>query len=424
MYVMKFLPTNTLLTPQEIEETFKNIDDYTTHLKSVAETNSYKHNESSINLPFDEKNIEKILRLKKKLVSKNLKYIIDIGIGGSNLGTKAVYDALFGYFETIEPNRHPKIVFLDTNDPEYISKLTKFIAWELDSPDEILINTISKSGSTAETLANTEILLGKFPKLINRLVITTDYDSKLDKSAKKDSIQTLHIPSVVGGRFSVFSAVGLFPLAAAGVDILDLLRGAMLARKYSIHDKLEKNAAAVSAIFLYRNLLKGFSINDTFLFSPQLESLGKWYRQLMGESIGKNSTGITPTVSIGSTDLHSMGQLYLGGPKDKSFTFVKVNHNERPKTPQDSTLNVPDMIEGKTANKIMSAIYDGTTTAFKQKGIPFVEVIFEDLQEREIAQFMQFKMIEMMYLGKLLGVNTFNQPNVEEYKKITKKLLV
>lgn len=242
--------------------------------------------------------------------------------------------------------------------------------------------------------------------------------------AVKKQISVLTIPKKVGGRFSVFSAVGLFPLAILGVNINNIVNGAQKARDLALSTDFHTNPSLISAIVLFLQLKKGKNINDTFIFLPQLESLGKWYRQLMGESIGKDGKGITPTVSIGSTDLHSVGQLYLGGPKDKITTFIYGNTNlDEVRVPSSSTFNLVPVISEKTIHSIMNAIVEGTKIAYAKQQLPFMEIMFDSLSEMEIAFFMQFKMMEMMFLGTLLGVDTFNQPHVELYKIETKRLL-
>jgi len=172
--------------------------------------------------------------------------------------------------------------------------------------------------------------------------------------------------------------------------------------------------------------------NPVLVFNSELESLGKWYRQLLGESIGKEKDkdgnsinfGITPTVSVGSTDLHSMGQLYIGGPKDKLTTFIWA---ALPKNTQDisSSLfpNLVEGIDGKTTQYVMDAILDGTKNAYEKNKLPFMEVVMENISEKSLGEFMQFKMMEMLYLGKLLNINPFDQPSVEEYKSEVRKIL-
>lgn len=427
---MKFLYKEAaLLLPDVIENTAKSLMPYIETVTSVVNANNYEAAESSINLPSDDALFQKVKQLKDEKVTPALKYIIDIGIGGSNLGTKAVYDALFGYYDVIPDSQasHPKMIFVDTNDERFLATLVRFIE-TLNSKEEILINAISKSGGTTETIANLEIILAalekKFPGAKDRLVITTDEGSALWNEAEKQGVAKLGLPKQVGGRYSVLSAVGLFPLAAAGIDIEALRKGAIDARSRSLTTEVMENDAAISATILYLHYRNGKNINDNFFFAPQLESIGKWYRQLMGESCGKDGKGITPTVSIGSTDLHSVGQLYLGGPKDKTFTFVSTaSIKEEAKVPEKLEFPLVEHLENKRASTIMSAIKEGVKYAYDKQEQPFMELILDTIDEYNLGEYLQFKMIEMMYLGKLMGINTFDQPHVELYKVETKRVL-
>jgi glucose-6-phosphate isomerase len=353
---MKFLyKGSSLLLDDVIENTAKTLSAYVTTMQSVVDSKNYEAAESTINLPSDEELLKKVKELKNQKVSPKLKYIVDIGIGGSNLGTKAIYDAFYGYYDILEPNRStPKMIFVDTNEENFLAKLVAFIE-TLSDKEEVLVNAISKSGGTTETIANTEIVMAalekKFPGAKDRLVITTDEGSALWNEAEKQGIAKLGLPKQVGGRYSVLSAVGLFPLAALGLDIDALRAGAVDARTKALTTDVMQNEAVISATILYLHYRNGKNINDNFFFAPQLESIGKWYRQLMGESCGKDGKGITPTVSLGSTDLHSVGQLYLDGPKDKTFTFVST---EKPKyeasVPEKLQFPLVEHLEGKRAS--------------------------------------------------------------------------
>lgn len=425
---MKFSYDASLVTKDKIEELSQPLIPYMDTLNQTAKSGAYDTAESSINLPIDEKILQEVKELKDKKVSKKLKYIIDIGIGGSNLGTKAIYDAKCGFFDIIAPQRFPKMIFADTNDPRYLSHLSQFLKTEIGDPEEVLICAISKSGSTTETVANFEIIQNalseKFGDISERVVAITDFESNFWKKAQEKGISALAIPKIVGGRYSVMSPVGLFPLLAAGFDIDAIRNGAKKQREMGLSNDISENPAALSAIILYHHYKNGIRINDNFIFSPSLESLGKWYRQLMGESVGKDGQGITPTVSIGSIDLHSVGQLYLGGPKDKITTFI-AHANAQNDVQVPSNMLLPGLVgnlEGKSVSTIMAAILKGTEIAYKSKSLPFTEVIL-DQDEGAIGEFMQFKMIEMMFLGRLMGVNPFDQPNVEDYKVVTKKIL-
>ncbi len=424
---MRYLFEGTSRVPKSsLVSALRSLNTYRTHLQSVVASGSYEADEASLVLPTDRKMVREVKALAKKLVSKKLRYNIVVGIGGSNLGTKAIYDAL-------ENGRGPQMLFADTVSAELISRLQGVIK-KAASPDEVLISIISKSGGTTETVANAEVLLEaltkRFKTGLSRVVVITDEGSKLWHKAGERGLHRLAIPAKVGGRFSVFSAVGLFPLQANGYATDELLAGAQAMREDCLANSAY-NPAMVSAGINFVSLKQGYAIHDSFFFHPELESLGKWYRQLMGESIGKEKdlkgkkveVGITPTVSIGSTDLHSMAQLYLGGPRDKFTTFVTAPH-KAVRTPKKQVFDgLVDGVAGKELGEIMRAIQHGTQIAYKKRGNPFAIVEFSGVTLRELGSFLQFKMMEMMYLGKLLNVNTFDQPNVELYKVETKRLM-
>lgn len=425
-----------LVVSEEINKLSKNILGYIDHLVKVSNAKNYYFPESSINLPFDRELLKEVENLSKIKNSSKLKYVIVIGIGGSNLGTKAIYDAIYSHFDVLETDRSPKIIFADTIDPEFMQKLINLLSQKINDPEEILIIPISKSGTTLETVVNLEVIYNtvkeRFPFINERVIAITDFKSKLWEKAEEKNISTICIPENIGGRYSVFSAVGLVPLSLVGVDIQSLLEGARHMRDLCLDKDVSKNPALVSAIISYSQFTKGRYINNNFFFKPEFDSVGKWYRQLMGESIGKEkdrngkivNTGITPIVSIGSTDLHSIAQLYLGGPKDKTTTFVSTQKDLDVTVPQDlSWQGLADIIKGKFLNEVLHAVLSGTQIAYKNRGLSFVNVVLEDSSEKSLGEFLQFKMIEMMYLGRLMNVNPFDQPNVEDYKVETKKIL-
>ena len=424
---MKFFYKNSAISDSELTQSLSKLEQYNSHLCEVIDNGGYDSVESSLNLPSDENILNEVLALTNVQKTVDLKYILVVGIGGSNLGTKAVYDALFGYYDLLEGERFPKMIFLDTQDPDVLIKVNKLIEG-LSNKEQIIVNVISKSGGTTETMANGEVIYStlsdKFGDVSDRFVITTNSGSKMHTKALELNIDVLTIPKTVGGRYSILSSVGLFPLALMGIDIQKLRVGAVKMRKLCVNSSFASSPAAISAVLLFQNSLRGKIINDNFIFLPQLESLGKWYRQLMGESIGKDGKGITPTVSIGSTDLHSVGQLYLGGPKDKITTFIyDQNDNGGVMVPSELTFGIVPTIKGKTISRIMRAIISGTKIAYEKQDLPYIELVFTGVGEEEIGSFVQFKMIEMMYLGHLFGVNAFDQPHVELYKTETKKIL-
>ena len=411
------------------------VSPYVSSLATVAMTRDYMAPECSLCLPDDEPVRAAVETLVQEKVSDALRYIFVVGIGGSNLGTKAIYDALIGYQEPVPVGR-PQLIFIDAVNTRYLTYVCEQVVPQLQTPAEYLVVTISKSGGTTETLANTEILLAALATHVGdpaaRTVVITDEGSAYATAAQAQGVAVLTMPPRVGGRYSVFSAVGLFPLAAAGVDVVALREGARALRDICLVPEVAENPALRSAAWSARAYADGYHIHDTFVFQSELESLGKWYRQLLGESIGKEHdvtgavvhTGITPTVSVGSTDLHSVGQLYLGGPANVQTTFVSVAPQHALCVPTDRRFaSIVEMITSQSTDAIGGAILAGTQAAYQKQRRPFVTVELAAVSAYELGAFMQWKMIEVMYLGQLLRVNPFDQPHVELYKTETKRIL-
>ncbi len=403
--------------------------------KKIIQDLDYSSGYSFLNLP--QQNIKPIIETinQKKALKPSL--LIVIGIGGSNLGTLAVQEALYGKLYN-DSNPEIKIYYADTVDTEYMTALLTIMESYLSQQKVILLNVVTKSGTTTETVANFEVLLEVLIKYYptnyrDHVVVTTDKDSLLWNKTMEEGYTLLEIPRFVGGRYSVLSVVGLFPLGMIGCDIQQLLAGAQSMLDRCTSATFEENKAATTATIMYEQYKQCITIQDMFLFVLQLEGLGKWYRQLMGESIGKEfdkhdnkvEIGITPTVSIGSIDLHSVGQLYLGGPHDKNSTFVSVEkHKNNLLVPADASFDtlVPG-INNKSFAEIMDAILQGVKKAYQKQRRPFISITLSECNEYYIGQFLQYKMIEMVYLGYLLNINPFDQPNVELYKKETRTIL-
>lgn len=379
-------------------------------IKNVSALDIYK-------VVTDANTITKVKELVQHKQKHNPALMIVVGIGGSNLGAQAVYEAIYGK----QGNLHFPLYFADTVDSDYIHALLQRAEHALKSKRTIIVTVISKSGTTTETIANFECFLALLKKYhpnnyYEFVVGITDEGSALWNLAAEQKFDRLAIPKEIGGRYSVFTAVGLMPLLFAQITIEDFIKGAQSA---------DAKSAAISASIIAYHYENGKNIHDLFLFDSALESLGKWYRQLMGESLGKDGRGITPTVSIGSTDLHSVGQLYLGGPHDKSTTFVYVEHAQH-------QIQIPVMneyeelvsnLQGKPFESIMKAIFDGTQKAYEQRKNPYITYLFPKKNAFYIGQFLQIKMLEMIMLGQLLDVNPFDQPQVELYKTQTRKIL-
>lgn len=425
-----------LISDNEINKIGKKLLPYVDHLIKVSNSRNYDFPESSINLPFDKELLKEVESLNKIKNSPKLKYIIVIGIGGSNLGAQAIYDSIYSHFDVLENYRLPKIIFADTIDPEFMERLISLLSKRINDPKEFLIIPISKSGTTMETVVNLETIYNTANKYFfsvdERIIAVTDFESKLWKLAKEKNISTICIPEIVGGRYSVFSAVGLVPLSLVDIDIEALLEGARQMRSLCLSKDILKNPALISAIISYIQFSKGKHINNSFFFKPAFNSIGKWYRQLTAESIGKEkdvngkiiNTGITPIISIGSTDLHSILQLYLGGQKDKMTTFISVRKDIDVSVPKELSWNgLLDIVKGRSLKDVTHAELLGTQIAYKNRKIPFINIELESSSEKSLGKFLQFKMIEMMYLAKLMDVDAFDQPTLEEYKIETRKIL-
>ena len=436
MKSIEFHHGNSLISDEELINLERKLQSEIYHMKSAV-SKGYNDDRASINLCDDQEILQGIKSLINEKKALNPKCLIVVGIGGSNLGTLAVQEAVLGkLYNQLDPEI--KILYADTVDDDLIHSLISIVEPVLRQGDNVILNGVTKSGGTTETIANFQIfvdLLKKYRKkeYVKYIIVTSDRESQFWDFAQEQGFSTLEIPKKVGGRYSVFSSVGLFPLGLLGLDINELLRGARDIKTRCLQTSIGDNPAAMSASLIYLHKQKKRNIHDLFLFNSDLESLGKWYRQLMGESVGKEFNqsgnqvyeGITPTVSIGSSDLHSMAQLYLGGPFDKFTTFVRVKENKRRINTSDN-LEYSTLVKGicgKPLNLILDAILTGVQRAFQKGKRPYVELVLPDKSEYSIGQFLQMKMMEMMYLGYLLDVNPFNQPNVESYKRETRKIL-
>lgn len=411
----------------DIATTLAGLHEYREHLARVAKDASFSAPEASLALPEFGTPVPIGIGVPNGTNTPPLRYIVVVGIGGSNLGAMAVYEALHGRYDALRA-RTPKMLFLDTVSTTALRAVESTLL-RCARAEEFVVFVISKSGTTTESIANAEALhaslIVRFPDVRARFVAITDEGSKLWQRAQELHMPTLAIPKMVGGRYSVFSNVGIAPLRAAGVDVEGLLDGA----RSAIRDCTaagETNPAMVSAAHTFLHAQQGIRIHNTFVFDPDLESMGKWYRQLIGESIGKShEVGVTPIVSVGSTDLHSMAQLYLGGPRDK-FTNIII----RPASDDDAGIpsqllltGLVQNIEKKTFGDVMAAIIGGVTSAYTSAHLPFLSFHMTDRTARSIGYSMQVRMIEVLYLAKLFNVNAFDQPAVEMYKSETRALL-
>lgn len=411
-------------------------EDYAAVMRRAMSDKKYVLPEASLRLPFDRALFEESRVLADQLAGPNLLYVINIGIGGSSLGARAVYEAVCGSLDK-HNSFFPKIIFADTCAPEFLADITGILMEETESKDDFLLVISSKSGTTTETMVNASSLVSaltrKYGAVNDRIVCITDENSPLWRESKKQEFHLLSIPKMVGGRYSVFSPVGIFPLLAVGVEAEELLRGAEDMVSEAVARGAESDAFHAAADILAQ-AARGAAVFDLFVFHPELEAFGKWYRQLFAESLGKGiakdgaktSHHLVPTASVGTADLHSVEQLYLADPSIFVRTIVRVNASH---WGHDSTSGVKSFedlapgIAGHAPCQIMEAIYHGVKETYQKRGVSFAEIELPDLSLRTIGALLQFEMCMVMHLANLLNINAFDQPNVEEYKKAVKIIL-
>jgi len=362
-------------------------------------------------------------------------HVLVLGIGGSALGTKALLNALRrpAWNEWDDEGREffPRLTVLENVDPTSVSAALQRI-----DPRRVLVNVISKSGGTAETMAQYLVVRAWLDEALgsaaNRhLVFTTDpARGALRELAQHERVATLDVPPEVGGRFSVLSPVGLLPAALVGIDIEGLLAGARQALKRSESDELLKNPAALyAALHWAADTELGARVHVLMPYTDRLREFAEWYRQLWAESLGKRvdrkgkvvSVGPTPVGAVGATDQHSQVQLFMEGPFDKVITFVTVDDlgvdlpiPSRPGLPPDL-----EYLPGHTLGGLLRAEYEATAAALAQMGRMSCTLSLPDLSPATIGEAIMFFQIATGYAGGWYGIDPFDQPGVELGKRLT-----
>lgn len=339
-------------------------------------------------------------------LNKRWKNILVLGIGGSSLGAQALISGL-----RIKDKGERIIHFLDNLDPDEISVTFKSLNWK-----KTLVLVISKSGSTLETIAQFLIVKAKLGKnwRAQAIFITDPGRNFLRDLAAKEKVLCFDVPEKIGGRYSVFTNVGLVPAALTNVNIPELLNGAKTVQSRSAFEFAKIHAAEYK---------RGRNITVFCPYSSQLKKLGEWYAQLLAESVGKNSKiGITPEVSLGATDQHSKLQLWMEGPADKFFIFLNIQKFE-----QDLKIPNPpaefNYLKNKSLAQVLQTEFEATTQALTEKKRPLVKITLPKLDAHTLGHLMQFFMLEVYFLGKILSIDPFNQPGVERGKVLAKKAL-
>lgn len=350
---------------------------------------------------------------KDALQFKNYKNLVVIGIGGSALGNITLQNALNSmYYNYSSDRKAPRLFVIDNVDPNWTKELGEYI-----DPSETLFNVITKSGSTAETLANffyfLKILKKNTKNWKDHLVFTTGSKGFLREFGNENGIKMYDVPEDVGGRYSVLSEVGLFPAACCGIDIESLLEGAA--------DALEnEHVPLVYAAIQYYFYKKGKDICVFMPYSKRLESAADWFRQLWAESLGKKvDVGPTPVKSVGTTDQHSQIQLYMEGPNDKIITFLKVDKN----TPELELNFKGHFLGDKSMRKLFNAECEATQQALSKAKRPNLRFDIPKIDPYNVGEMLYQLEMACCIMGGMLGVDPFNQPGVELGKKLTYEML-
>jgi glucose-6-phosphate isomerase len=355
--------------------------------------------------------------------SKSIEVLVVVGIGGSYLGTKAVADALTDSFAQLKPLKNPLIIFAGQNISEdYCAELR-----ELLKSREYAMLVISKSGTTTEPALAFRLLkhdleekYGKAEARSRIIAITDASRGALRKLADTEGYKTFVIPDDVGGRFSVLTPVGLAALAVAGFDIRALVKGAVDMEKTSGCDvPFERNRPARYAAV--RNILygKGYGVEILVNYNPKLHFFSEWWKQLYGESEGKEGKGIFPASVDFTSDLHSMGQYIQEGERKLFETVISVQiPDQNQKVPYDQdNLDGLNFLAGKRIDEVNKMAELGTALAHVDGGVPNILITIPRLNEYFLGQLIYFFELACGLSGYTLGVNPFDQPGVEAYKK-------
>jgi glucose-6-phosphate isomerase len=362
-------------------------------------------------------------------------HVVVLGIGGSALGTKALLNALrapaWNELDDEQREFFPRLTVLDNVDPTSVAAALRRI-----DPRRALVNVVSKSGDTAETMAQYLVIRNWLEESLGsaatrHLVFTTDPErGALRELAQREGIAAVSVPPAVGGRFSVLSPVGLLPAALVGIEIEGLIAGARTALERAAQDDLLENQAALyAAMHWAADTWLGARIHVLMPYTDRLHELAQWHRQLWAESLGKRvdrrgqrvHLGPTPVAAVGATDQHSQLQLFIEGPFDKAITFVAVDDlgTDVP-IPERSDLP-PDLayLPGHSLGELLRAEYEATSAALARSGRMNLTLHLPDLTAASVGELLMFFQLATGYAGAWYGIDPFDQPGVELGKRLT-----
>ena len=373
---------------------------------------------------YDKKEFERIKKAAQK-IKKESNILLVIGIGGSYLGARAVIEALTSTFYNMLPEKerkYPQILYAGNNlSPNYINELIEYIG-----DKDFSVNVISKSGTTTEPAIAfrifREILENKYgiEEARSRIYATTDKEKGALKTlADKEGYEEFVVPDNIGGRYSVLTAVGLLPIATAGIDIDKLMEGARIAQNRYNDPNLKYNECYQYAVA--RNILYKLYKNTEILvnYEPKMHYFTEWWKQLFGESEGKEEKGIFPAGVDFTTDLHSMGQYIQEGRRNLFETVININKPKSDITVQTDEDNLDGLnyLSGKTLDYINKKAMEGTIEAHVSGDVPNIKITMDKLDEINMGELIYFFEKACSVSGMILGINPFDQPGVEKYKK-------
>ncbi len=423
----------------DIEEEFNNYRE-TIH-RIIADLNSNKDKAGQklqwMNLGYNEETLWYVKEF-AAMVENRFDNILILGMGGSSLGGKAVCEALLPPYWNLltkeQRNNYPRIFFLDNIDPDQMNALLQILDLK-----KTLVNVVTKSGSTAEVMAQYMVLKELMEKELGddyrkNIIATTDKNIGILKQlSDQEGYKTFYIPDDIEGRFSVFSAVGLLPMALVGINIEEITQGIKDMDLALKNTDINCNIAAQNALIHFiMDVKKGKNISVMMPYSNRLRYVADWYCQLWAESLGKErdknnnivNTGQTPVKALGVTDQHSQIQLYNEGPNDKIINFLRVKEF-------DTTLDIPNIFEytgisylgGKTMNKLFSAEADSTTASLIDYKRPNVTITIPKVTPYYLGQLLYMFEVQTAITGALYNIDAFNQPGVEQSKNYTYALM-
>lgn len=419
----------------------KEFSSYKDKISSIVE-NLYKNKDIQgkwlawMNLGYKENLVKEINEYAASVKGK-FENLLVLGIGGSALGGICVTEALlkpyWNLLDKEQRNNNPRIFFVDNIDPDQINGLLDILDLK-----KTLVNVITKSGTTAETMSAFLIIEERLQKELgdnakNNIVTTTDKKKGiLREITEEKGYKSFEVPDDVGGRFSVFSAVGLLPFALTGIDIAEIQKGVKDMDNELQKPQIETNIAAQNALIHYLMDKKGKNLSVMMPYSSRLRFVSDWYVQLWAESLGKEvdldgnrvNVGPTPVKALGATDQHSQIQLYNEGPNDKLINFIRVEKF-------DTEMKIPEALQdtgigylgGKTVNDLMNAEADATKVAVTDYKKPNVTINLPQVDAYHIGQLLYMLEVQTAIAGSLYNIDTFNQPGVEQGKIYTNALM-